>query len=365
LPAECRHRFELTVAGIAMTRANRPFAQLIAGAIIVSMTTGAGPALGVGDEQSQRRFFLNEHAIQGLAIPDSNACNPPDVLRDLFRQIRPVARVYPTENYYYFSFFRDRKSYSGSLRLALDSRDKGILQFVCYETSTNWLKPDTDAGVDKSFTIEDGVSVRKLGDLEYDVEFQGMTVKFLLNKVDQTPTKQLRTGERFAGRIFDESGIMFDLIYSERDKAFFFVLDWQGVASDLLKKVRAKTFLSKRTGFLFFEDTALDRLVLIAVNASEVRKNTIYDGPFDQLPENFYENVGFWKYVYDAYPEMVGKLTPGGTVLGSTLVFAIASYREYVSEKDLSFIAPCMRKHAEGTGRILCLTGQKPKNRRR
>jgi hypothetical protein len=333
---------------------------LLASAVIFGLAFGIGIEPARSEEAVQRRFTLNEDMIRGLTTPpDARACDPYDVLRDLFKQVAPVARIFPTENYYYFGFFRGGKSYSASLRLALDTRDQGILHYVCYETSTNWLKPDPGPGVSRQLSSKDGVSVRRLGDLEYQIEFQGTTVNFLLNRVDQTPDAQkLGPEEEFAGRIFDESGLVFDLVYSTSQKAFYFLLDATSPTPDLFTEIRERVFLSKRTGFIFFQDLSPKRLILIAVHADEVRKNTAYDGPFDQLPENFYEGVGFWKYFYDAYPDMKGKLSPGGTVLGSTNVVSIFAYRQYASEEDLSFVDACIRKHAERTNVILCLTDQ-------
>jgi hypothetical protein len=311
-------------------------------------------------EESPRRFILNEDMIGAVGTPaDPRACYPNGVLGDLFKQISPVAKIYPTENYYYFSFYRGGKAFSGSLRLAVDSRDKGLVQYVCYETYTSWLEIGSGTEIQKELSKADGVSVSKIKDFEYDVEFQGVTVKFLLNQVDQTPDKEkLGRGEKFSGRIFDESGLVFDLVYNKPVKAFYFVLDTKTRVADAFVKVKDNVYVGKRTGFAFFEDTVMKRLILIAVHSEEINKNTPYDGPFDQLPENFFEKLGFWNNVYDAYPKLRGKLTSGGAYIDSGLIFAIMPYRFYFSKTDLKFVDRCAPKKSQGTKLILCLIGK-------
>lgn len=313
----------------------------------------------VSQEYKPRHFVLNEDMIREVTTAaDPQACSPNEVLNDLFRQIGPVASIFPTENYYYFSFYRGGKSYSGSLRLAVDSRDKGILQFVCYESYTSWLEDDGADGILKDLSKDDGVLVKKINNFEYDIEFEGVVVKFLLNKIDQTPDNdKLGTGEKFAGRLFDESGLVFDLVYNTTEKVFYFMLNTKSRVTDAFVRLKDKVYVGKRTGFVFFEDIILKRFILIAVHSEEIYKNSPYDGPFDQLPENFYKELGFWGYVYDAHPELLGKLTAGGTYREARLIFGIMAYRAYVSKKDLGFINSCTRQNRKQTKLMLCLIG--------
>lgn len=334
---------------------------IVTGALFFGPATSADSA---NRADNSRRFILNEDMIEGLQIPDSDACKFGDVLRDLFRQIGDVAYVRPSENFYYFSFFRNGKAYSGSLRLARDDRDQGFVRYVCYETYTNWLQPYRTQGTDRTLSAADGVTVKKVGELEYEVGFEGATVKFVLNKLDQSPdATKLRSEEKFAGRSADESGLLFDLVYNPGVKAFYFVLDRRQAPLELAR-IKPRIVLDRRTGFIFFEDSAPERLVLVAVHSGEVTRNTWFDGPFDQLPENFYDQVGFWNYVFEASPELKGQLTPGGTKIGTDLVYSIFAYRQYASSSELSFVDRCARKFPAGTKLVLCLTGQDGKRRR-
>ena len=43
--------------------------------------------------------------------------DPKEVFARVFEQLESEVIVYPTENYYYFSFFANGRKYSGNLRL--------------------------------------------------------------------------------------------------------------------------------------------------------------------------------------------------------------------------------------------------------
>ena len=47
-------------------------------------------------------------------------------------------KVYPTENYYYFSFFHDHVRYAGNIRLDVIDRDEGKVHFAYYEDLAEW-----------------------------------------------------------------------------------------------------------------------------------------------------------------------------------------------------------------------------------
>jgi hypothetical protein len=47
--------------------------------------------------------------------------------------------------------------------------------------------------------------------------------------------------------------------------------------------------MGKRTGFAFYQDGLRHRKILVGVYEANYRLNTYFDGPFDQLPDNFIE----------------------------------------------------------------------------
>lgn len=314
--------------------------------------------IAVADPVRQREFILNERMIERLGTPAAPpACEPRTVVADLIRQIGPSATVYPTENYYYFNFFQDGKSYSGSLRFTPGKREKGILEFACYETYASWLQFDRDADFYADLSEKDGVRLTPREHLDFELAVDGHATVFTLNDVDQTPNPaNLTSGERFAGRVFDESGLRFDLIYIPDRKVFFFVLDTRTPVAETFVTVSENVHLGRRTGFVFYEDKIQKRHILIAVNSEETYKNSWLDGPFDQLPENYYETNGFWNYVYDAYPDLKGRLTANGTFLDNGSIFAMMPYRVYLSQAGLAFIKTCQESNADRTDLLVCLT---------
>src|SRR5262245_20197801 len=46
-------------------------------------------------------------------------------------------KVYPTENYYYFSFLHNGKRYAGNIRLHASNRDEGKVIFAYYKALTD------------------------------------------------------------------------------------------------------------------------------------------------------------------------------------------------------------------------------------
>ena len=311
-------------------------------------------------DSGERIFVLNEKMHDSLLQGNGNsACIPNEVLPGLLRQIGGVARVYPTENYYYFTFYREGKSFSGSLRLAVGQRDRGILQFACYEKYTSWIDRETIQVITKDLSKKDGVVVKKLSDFTYQVSFEQYSTTFHLNNLDQRENKLQSAGnDKFVGRVFDESGLTFNLMYNKPSKTIYFVLNTPNSTPETFIRHSKNVFIGKRTGFVFFEDQ-LHNYILVAANAEEIYKNTWYDGPFDQLPENFYMDIDFWGVVYDAYPELKGKLRDDGVFIEEPdHIFGIFSYREYQDESHLQFIAKCSEMHPDRKSLLRCFFGR-------
>jgi len=304
-----------------------------------------------------RTFTLNENMIEGLAVGAlDTACDYAEVLPQLLAQIGPDADVYPSENYYYFSFNRAGSSFSGSLRLASDRRDSGVLDYMCYQSYRSWVPPGDEIRAYQHLSAADGVVVEKRSTGVYRVAFDGAETLFALHQLDHTkPSDSLLPGDQFIGRLQDESGAAFELIYNEDINEFYFLADLDASVPEAFSNPAPDVLVSRRTGFVYYHPADSDRYLLVAVNSREVALNTFFDGPFDHLPENDFAALNFWDYVYKVYPALEGNHTPGGTVDDDGMIFSIRPYRHYSVVGDLSFVSACTQTRQTELDRLTCL----------
>lgn len=299
--------------------------------------------------------------IEGLKSGSrEEACDPKNLLPELLRHIGAEADIYPSENYYYFSFYGAGSVFSGSLRLASDRRDAGVADYVCYEAYRPWSSVGDEVRVEKHLGADDGLRLQKVSDRGYLVTYGGYQTRFSLHGLDQkTPGSTLFPDETRVGRSLDESGAAFELVYNATLNDFYFLLDAPMSVPDDLITLSAHTRVSRRTGFVYYYDADASRYVLVAVNRQENSTNTAYDGPGDQLPENDYEQIGFWNYVHRAYPELVGRHTLGGTLNSpgdaDGMIFSIMPYRLYDHPANLGFVETCAESRVTETERIACM----------
>ena len=98
-------------------------------------------------------------------------------------QLPERVKVYPTENYYYFSFVHGHLRYAGSIRLDAADRDRGWLHFAYYLDVAEWRdeEPIRKLALDASR----GVTVERIGPFAYRVAHDGKSVTFELNDLSQ------------------------------------------------------------------------------------------------------------------------------------------------------------------------------------
>src|SRR5262249_11734464 len=143
--------------------------------------------------------------------------------------------------------------------------------------------------------------------------------------------------ERFIGPIFDESGIQFLLVYNTRLKIFLYLLDERAKAADELFAYGAasRIVVGKRTGFAYYRDGLRERTILIGVHEDNLRLNTYFDGPFDQLPDNFIEGESLRSAILDASPEFAGRIDRFGRIEGGKFRYSIKPYAPYLELREL------------------------------
>jgi hypothetical protein len=292
----------------------------------------ASPAGGVA---------FNEQFAAGMA-GRLDLSEPERVFEFVFSRLPDSVRVLPTENYYYFSFTASGRQVSGNLRLSPEDRDKGVLHFAYFEVG------DIGGFKYRKFDDRSAVSVRKVGGLRYEVAYRDRTVRFALNDLPQDLPEgfELEPGEELMGRCFDESGFQLLLIYAKPRKHFLFALDPSQGVDWGFKRVGEKLLIHPSSRWAFY-DAGGKRRLLIGVYLPNVDQNTYFDGPFDQLPDNFIGETPFAEYVQEAYPYTQGRIDSHGRFLlnGERGRMAITPYREYTEEEEMvQFVAECEKR---------------------
>ena len=252
-------------------------------------------------------------------------------------------RVYPTENYYYFRFHHHGVEYAGNFRLAAVDRDKGVLHFAYFANANN-SSADGEMHY-RPLTASDSVTVQRKSRFEYEVGHGGKKVLFRLNDLSSVkpPDGFLAANETYLGPVFDESAIRFFLVFNKELSIFHYLLDeTQPVADELLpSEAGANILIGRRSGFAFFFDEAAGRKILIGINAANVVANNYYDGPFDQLPDNFIDGDSLRLAIEAWDPEMAGQLDNYGYLKSGEGRYLIGPYLQYSDPSELSAFQQC------------------------
>ncbi len=267
------------------------------------------------------------------------------VFGHVFAALPDRVKVYPTENYYYFRFVHNGLPYAGNLRLDASDRDKGRINFAYFPASTGWRQDDVDHF--KIYGSEHGVAVEKIGALSYKVTAGGRSVVFELNDLSDVkpPEGLLNEDERFLGPVFDESGIQMFLVFNERLKLFHYILNETEPVPDELYKSRVsdRIVVGRRTGFAWYKEHYKDRKILIGVHSENITVNNYYDGPFDQLPDNFVKGDEMRDAMVAAGLANEKEIDRFGILPGEEERVLVKPYLAYEYLDDLEIFADCAK----------------------
>ncbi len=290
------------------------------------------------------RLYTNEAFVEDATQTTTLAINDArEVFAFVFGSLPERVIVFPTENYYYFSFYHDGTRFAGNIFLSEMDRDKGKLHFAYFEDSTEW---NYEAEF-KHVALDDshGVTVEKFDRLIYRVSYAGKSVLFALNDLSMVrpPAHAIGTDEKYLGPIFDESAIRFFLVYNHKLKIFHYILDETVKVADALFPAANtdRILIGKRTGFAFYRDHRFDRKILIGVFEGNVLVNNYLDGPFDQLPDNFIEGEALRDAILEIEPRLAGHIDRLGRFPDGATRYLIGPYLQYRSEKELDVFHKC------------------------
>ncbi len=288
---------------------------------------------------------FNQQIIDRLqGAPDFNIDDPMAAFAHVFAAVPEDATVYPTENYYYFTFVWSGIEFAGNMRLDVSDRDDGVLHFAYFTKNEPWNVEILSNY--KPLTEKDGIKIEKLGDLVYAVTYAGKTVRFQLNDLTavEAPEGILADGDTLLGPTFDESGIPFFFVFNEPRKEFLFVLNENEPLNDILLPLNEDhpaLTVGARTGFAFYEDRYSARKILVGVYDGNVTANNYFDGPFDQLPDNFIPGEELRDAITTKYPELNGEIDRLGAFRSQDGRFLVNPYINYQYPGELEQFLRC------------------------
>jgi hypothetical protein len=327
---------------------------LVAGVAMLA-ATGIAPAR---QSDLPRLHTIDNEVDEVMSTYKLDITDMTAVLDFIFGSLPERVKVYPTENYFYFRFIHNGLQYAGNFRLDVLDRDKGKIQFGYYEELAPW-KPE-GIGIERYAILDaaQGVQVERVDRLVYRVTYKGKSVVFELNDLSQVrpPAAALGADEKFLGPIFDESAIRFFLIFNTKLKIFHYVLDETVKVHDEFFGLKGSDRISigKRTGFAFYRDHRLERKILIGVFGPNSAVNNYYDGPFDQLPDNFIEGEELREAIIASDPKSKGEIGRLGHYSDQESRFGIHPYMLYNKTSDLLRVDRCARDRVKAATYYRC-----------
>lgn len=313
-----------------------------------SFVIGTVWLIGVAAAQAQSAqlptLHTHESYIDELMRPSTlNLDDPMAVLSFVLDSLPSRVNVYPTENYYYFTFIAGGVQYAGNIRIEpLDSGGQ-IVHFIYFPQETDW-----DDNPKRTYIVLDasrGVTVEKLSRFLYRISYKGKSVEFALNDLSNVkpPAAAITLGETFIGPIFDDSGVRFFLVFDRARKDFLYILDETVRVTDALVPTQQtdRILVGTRTGFAFYRDHRLDRKILIGVNEHNQRVNSYFDGPFDQLPDAFIKGDTLRDAILQIEPDLKGQIDRFGSLAGDDVRYSIDDYLAYRDISQLYAVDRC------------------------
>lgn len=323
--------------------------------VIAALAVSA--AVSGANSQDRPRLETHESYVDEIMRKTTLAIDDPmAVFAFVFDSLPDRVKVYPTENYYYYTFIHEGKSYDGNIRLDASTRDDGKIDFAYSEEMREWFEETPVNYV--QLDAAKGVTVEKLERFTYRVTFKQKSVVFALNDLSQVkpPPDVIGPDEMFIGPVFDDSAVRFFLVYNSKLKIFHYVLDETVDNRDeLVASGRSdRILIGKRSGFAYYRDHLRPRKILIGVFEGNVWVNNHFDGPFDQLPDNFIEGDTLRNIILEVAPEKKGKIDRFGGSPDGTERYAIAPYVEYRKDSDLDLFHRCATRAEHSPGYYDC-----------
>lgn len=327
--------------------------------IIVGCNSSPGPI------ERDRGFLSNDAFISGL-FTGLHLDSAQEIFDYVYGQLGSEVTVYPSENYYYFRFTAAGKTITGSLHLLLNNPDTMSVGLGYVHKIEDKHRQQNYAMPGESLYLKDGdgqVEMELVDDFTCRVQYRGKEVLFHLYHGGMEPPQkaQLTDDEEYVGPSFDESGLQFYLLYNRAKKCLYWILNEDVFVPEAFARIHPRVVIGDRTQFAFYLDSALNRKLLIGVEGRNVMHNNWYDGPFDQLPDNYVRtgDLEILPYLEAHYPHYKGNMNKHGQFIDrpGTRV-PVAPYRIYWTYEDLTFVDSLEARNVSGADLYKGLTRQ-------
>ena len=311
--------------------------------VIIGCIVGGVLAGGCQNREAQAQappppvyFSTNQKWVEGLHAEGVDLRSVDEVFGIVFSQLPDEVIIYPSENYYYYTLVTNGRLMWGNIRLAAGYREQGIISFAYFEFDEFGNNPRNMFTRSKLYSKDEGVEVTEIDRFTYTVNYKKKKVTFHLHRLPQVPPKLFSLGddEIFIERTFDESGYQFFLLFNKKDNYFFWVLNEEETVPDVFDPIgeTGDIIVGRRSGFAFWVDAKHEeRKILASIRQHSVNRNDYYDGPFDQLADNYADEVHISEYMQTAFPALKGRIDKYGyyTDTDRPLRVAITAYTTY------------------------------------
>lgn len=258
--------------------------------------------------------------------PRADFDDPASVVQFVLRHLESEERVFPSEQYFYYRFPLATRLVSGNIRFV--DVQKGILHVGYFDEADRESVRLAEIADGRDGTVRvsaDGTIV--------DVAYRGLERRFILDRswTQAAEAVPLLESERLVSGVLDESGFYLWLLFDERLKQFFYVLNEAQPLPDRLSVARTeppRLEVGVESRFVFYTDVPTKRRILVAVSSDAIARNSYYDGPFDQVPPN----LPIKTMLEAAYPyvSMRGGIDAHGNFVGlQHQRVAISPYQSY------------------------------------
>ena len=108
-------------------------AQASAGTVEQNLAATTSTAAASEANADSTYLLFNQKLVEGLTTESVDLNDVDEVFWHIFSRLPDQVTVYPSENYYYFIMYTDRRQLWGNIRLAAGRRDRGVLSFAYFE----------------------------------------------------------------------------------------------------------------------------------------------------------------------------------------------------------------------------------------